>query len=151
VADRIVRIRDGRVSEEWAREDDRGDTIVVGRGGWLRLPEELLLRAGIGARATARLDAGAVVVERAGDAGPGPHDVGGTVSEAPFGAPSAAGAGTVVASVRGLRKAFGETRVLDGLDAEFRGGRLHTVTGPSGSGKTTFLHLLAGLEPPDAG
>jgi ABC-type lipoprotein export system ATPase subunit len=41
--------------------------------------------------------------------------------------------------------------VLDGLDAAFRGGRLHAVTGPSGSGKTTFLHLLAGLELPDAG
>ena len=35
----------------------RRDTIVVGRGGWLRLPEELLLRAGIGTHATARLDA----------------------------------------------------------------------------------------------
>ena len=31
------------------------DTIVVGRGGWLRLPEELLLRAGIGSHATATL------------------------------------------------------------------------------------------------
>jgi putative ABC transport system ATP-binding protein len=41
--------------------------------------------------------------------------------------------------------------VLDGLDAEFQAGRLHAVTGPSGSGKTTFLHLLAGLELPDAG
>jgi putative ABC transport system ATP-binding protein len=56
-----------------------------------------------------------------------------------------------VATVRGLRKSFGETHVLEGLDAEFRGGRLHAVTGPSGSGKTTFLHLLAGLELPDAG
>jgi len=53
--------------------------------------------------------------------------------------------------VRGLRKSYRETPVLDGLDAEFRGGRLHAVTGPSGSGKTTFLHLLAGLELPDAG
>ena len=46
IADRIVRMRDGRVSEEWARDEDESDTIVVGRGGWLRLPEELLLRAG---------------------------------------------------------------------------------------------------------
>jgi putative ABC transport system ATP-binding protein len=50
-----------------------------------------------------------------------------------------------------LTKRYGETNVLDGLDAEFRGGRLHAVTGPSGSGKTTLLHLLAGLELPDAG
>ncbi|HEY2887083.1 MAG TPA: ABC transporter ATP-binding protein, partial [Candidatus Limnocylindrales bacterium] len=63
IADRIVRIRDGRVSEEWARESEAGDTIVVGRGGWLRLPEELLLRAGIGTHATARFAEGGVVVE----------------------------------------------------------------------------------------
>ncbi|HET8584989.1 MAG TPA: ABC transporter ATP-binding protein, partial [Casimicrobiaceae bacterium] len=63
IADRIVRIRDGRVSEEWARDDAESDTIVVGRGGWLRLPEELLLRAGIGTHATARFADGAIVVE----------------------------------------------------------------------------------------
>src|SRR5581483_6694527 len=57
IADRIIRIRDGRVSEEWARDGD-ADAIVVGRGGWLRLPEELLLRAGIGAHATARFHEG---------------------------------------------------------------------------------------------
>ena len=56
VADRIVRIRDGRLSEEWTREEQSSDTIVVGRGGWLRLPEELLQRAGIAERASAKLD-----------------------------------------------------------------------------------------------
>jgi ABC-type lipoprotein export system ATPase subunit len=159
VADRIIRIRDGRVSEEWSRDDHAGDTIVVGRGGWLRLPEELLLRAGIGTHATARLDAGAVVVERAGhDApappspSPSPSNVSDNLSQAMFGpAGATARDGGVVARVHELRKAFGETHVLDGLDAEFCGGRLHAVTGPSGSGKTTFLHLLAGLELPDAG
>jgi ABC-type lipoprotein export system ATPase subunit len=154
VADRIVRIRDGRVSEEWSRDEHAGDTIVVGRGGWLRLPEELLLRAGIGTHATARLDAGAVVVERAGQDAPSPSplNVSDNLSQAMFGPAGATGRdGEVVARVHGLRKAFGETHVLDGLDAEFRGGRLHAVTGPSGSGKTTFLHLLAGLELPDAG
>src|SRR5205085_8484616 len=67
IADRIVRIRDGRVSEEWSRDEGTSDTIVVGRGGWLRLPEELLLRAGIGAKATARFADGGVVVEPSGE------------------------------------------------------------------------------------
>src|SRR3954451_623284 len=67
IADRIVRIRDGRVSEAWARDGGAADTIVVGRGGWLRLPEELLLRAGIGTSATARVEHGAVVVSAAGE------------------------------------------------------------------------------------
>jgi ABC-type lipoprotein export system ATPase subunit len=144
VADRIVRIRDGRVSEEWARDDAESDTIVVGKGGWLRLPEELLLRAGIGDRARAHLASGTVVVA------PAPGTASNTVLLAPE-TLAPAGAGGMVASVRGLTKTYGETRVLDGLDASFNGGALHAITGPSGSGKTTFLHMLAGLELPDAG
>ncbi len=144
VADRIVRIRDGRVSEEWARDDTESDTIVVGRGGWLRLPEELLLRAGIGDRARATLESGTVVVA------PVSKPVSTTLVQASE-APAATREHDVVAVVRGLSKAYGETHVLDGLDASFRGGALHAISGPSGSGKTTFLHMLAGLELPDAG
>ncbi len=148
IADRIVRIRDGRVSEEWARDGAESDTIVVGRGGWLRLPEELLLRAGIGSHATARLDGGAVVVEAtAGGSVEGP--VPGT--KVPGTTVPSATRRPVVAAVRELDKRFGSTVVLEGLSAEFRGGLLHAVTGPSGSGKTTLLHLLAGLELPDGG
>ncbi len=143
IADRIVRIRDGRVSEEWSRETGDSDTIVVGRGGWLRLPEELLLRAGIGTKATARFDAGGVLVTPVGER---PEQVSDTV---PVSDTSAAA--RVVVDARGLRKGYGATPVLDGLDVELRSGRLHAVTGPSGSGKTTLLHLLAGLELPDAG
>src|SRR5581483_12080251 len=101
-----------------------------------------LLRAGIGTHATARLADGAVVVEpRTGSeiahepAAPGP-------GAAPADAP-------VVAEAHGVVKRFGDTVVLDGVDAAFAGGRLHAITGPSGSGKTTFLHLLAGLDLPD--
>ena len=143
IADRIVRIRDGRVSEEWSRDGGESDTIVVGRGGWLRLPEELLLRAGIGAKATARFADGAVVVTPVGDS---PEKVSDTVpvSDTPTDS-------RVVVSATGLRKAYAGTSVLDGLDAELQAGRLHAVTGPSGSGKTTLLHLLAGLEVPDGG
>lgn len=142
IADRIVRIRDGRVSEEWARDGEASDTIVVGRGGWLRLPEELLLRAGIGAKATARFEDGGVVVTPVGE---GPQQMPDTVlvSDAPSGA--------VVASAKGLTRSYGETLALHPVDLELRAGRLHAITGPSGSGKTTLLHLLAGLELPDAG
>jgi ABC-type lipoprotein export system ATPase subunit len=144
IADRIVRIRDGRVSEEWARDAEESDTIVVGRGGWLRLPEELLLRAGIGAKATARFDQGGVLVTPTEG-----HSVDSTQShEAPL-APATAGASVVVG--RGLTRSYGETIALRPIDLELHAGRLHAITGPSGSGKTTLLHLLAGLELPDAG
>ena len=143
IADRIVRIRDGRVSEEWARDDESSDTIVVGRGGWLRLPEELLLRAGIGAKATARFEDGTVVVE----------PFGARVEETPEpGSRSEPGSpGRTVAVARGLERRYGETTVFENVGLELEAGRLHALTGPSGSGKTTLLHLLAGLELPDAG
>ncbi len=143
IADRIVRIRDGRVSEEWSRDDAEGDTIVVGRGGWLRLPEELLLRAGIGGKATARFDAGRVVVEPSGERAR--HVVSDAVRV------SDTSPTHVVASARGLTRRYGTTTVFEDVSLELRAGRLHAVTGPSGSGKTTLLHLLAGLELPEAG
>jgi ABC-type lipoprotein export system ATPase subunit len=145
IADRIVRIRDGRVSEEWTRDDSDSDTIVVGRGGWLRLPEELLLRAGIGSRAVARIDGGSLVVAPVA----GAEAVERPVAAAT--APDAPARSGIVAEARGLRKSFGATRVLEGLDGTFHAGELHAIVGPSGSGKTTFLHLLAGLDLPEAG
>ena len=148
IADRIVRIRDGRVSEEWTRTDSSGDTIVIGRGGWLRLPEELLARAGIGDRATARFHDEGIVVS----AVDGPADAAEELPAMPRGAPAPSVPDEpVVAEARGIDKAFGLNPVLAGVSAVFRGGRLHVITGPSGSGKTTLLHILAGLELPDAG
>ena len=143
IADRIVRIRDGRVSEEWSRDEGESDTIVVGRGGWLRLPEELLLRAGIGGKATARFTDGGVVVEPVGPRAE-------TVSDSVTVSDTSAATHTV-ATAHKLVKRYGATPVLHDLDLELRAGRLHAITGPSGSGKTTLLHLLAGLELPDDG
>ncbi len=135
------------MSEEWTRAGSAGDTIVVGRGGWLRLPEELLARAGIAERATARFDEGRIVVAAAeghrSQAVASPTFV--VRREQTDERPHA------LVEVRGLAKRFGRNPVFEGVDATIGAGRLHVVTGPSGSGKTTFLHLLAGLELPDAG
>jgi iron(III) transport system ATP-binding protein len=54
-------------------------------------------------------------------------------------------------SVRGLRKAFGATTVLDDLDLDVPAGAIVALLGPSGCGKTTLLRCVAGLERPDAG
>jgi ABC-type lipoprotein export system ATPase subunit len=145
IADRIVRIRDGRVSEEWSRADGDTDTIVVGRGGWLRLPEELLLRAGIGHKATARFESGSVVVEPSGEA-----RVAERVSDTPK-VSDTRSAGRIVLTAQGLTHRYGSTTVFEDIGAELHASRLHAVTGPSGSGKTTLLHILAGLELPAAG
>jgi ABC-2 type transport system ATP-binding protein len=47
--------------------------------------------------------------------------------------------------VRGLRKAFGKTVALDGLDLAVRTGEVHAFLGPNGAGKTTTLRVLLGL------
>ncbi|MEV0244959.1 ATP-binding cassette domain-containing protein [Nocardia sp. NPDC050712] len=57
----------------------------------------------------------------------------------------------VAVSIGGLRKAFGDKVVLDGIDLTIRRGEFVVLLGPSGTGKTTLLRLLTGLELPDAG
>ena len=51
----------------------------------------------------------------------------------------------------GLRKQFGETTAVDGIDLEIADGEFFSMLGPSGSGKTTVLRMIAGFELPTAG
>ena len=138
IADRVVQVRDGRVGEE--RLADR-QTVVIGRGGWLHVPEESLREAGIGDRAVVRVRPGVVELrptESDAPAVPVDHD-------SPV---TAAGA---LVEARGVSRRFGREVALERLDAVFRPGMLTVVTGPSGSGKSTLLALLAGLDTPDEG
>src|SRR4051812_48371161 len=50
-----------------------------------------------------------------------------------------------------LTKAFGTTRVLDGVDLRVQGGEVFALLGPNGAGKTTTVRILATLLAPDAG
>jgi ABC-2 type transport system ATP-binding protein len=52
---------------------------------------------------------------------------------------------------RALRKSFGATRAVDGLDLRVPRGMLYAFLGPNGAGKTTSLRMIAGLLKPDAG
>jgi ABC-type lipoprotein export system ATPase subunit len=152
IADRVVRVRDGRIVEEQVPGSE--PALVVGTGGWIRLPPEAL-----GADAARR-----VTLERRRD--------GLVVQPADAGARVAAAAGdgdrteqpprrarrrdeAPVAELRGVRKAYrangGERVVLDGLDLRVARNELVLLVGRSGTGKTSVLHLLAGLERPSAG
>lgn len=56
-----------------------------------------------------------------------------------------------LARLAGVRKSYGTTVALDGLDLEIHRGELLAVLGPNGAGKTTAIALLLGLQQPDAG
>ena len=48
---------------------------------------------------------------------------------------------------RGLRKSFGATTALDGIDLRIEGGRILGLIGPNGAGKSTLLNAVLGLIP----
>ena len=52
---------------------------------------------------------------------------------------------------RGLAKAFGANRAVNGVDLNVRTGTIYSVLGPNGAGKTTTIRILATLLRPDAG
>jgi glutamine transport system ATP-binding protein len=60
-------------------------------------------------------------------------------------------AGTVKIQIEGLKKAFGDLVVLDGITTDIKQGEVVCVIGPSGSGKSTFLRCLNRLEDVTAG
>jgi ABC-type lipoprotein export system ATPase subunit len=147
VADRVVRMRDGRVVEE--RDADGSGGVVVGRGGWVHLPPELVRAARIRER---------VAIDHAGDrlvltpaerpaADPEPP------GPSPTQPPPAWEPATVEA--RGVQRARGSGAarrpVLGDFSATMGPGTMIAVAGRSGAGKTTLLRMLAGLDTPDHG
>jgi ABC-type lipoprotein export system ATPase subunit len=136
---RVVWIRDGRLVQDSRDGDERA--VVVGHGGWLRLPPELLAQARIGERVRAARTSEGVLLTPLGDP-PAP--------QAP--APEVASkAPPVRVELHALRRAFGRHELFDGLNAVFPAARMTAVTGRSGAGKTTLLRLIAGLDRPGSG
>jgi ABC-2 type transport system ATP-binding protein len=56
-----------------------------------------------------------------------------------------------VIEAEGLRKSFGTTTALDGVDLSEAAGRVLALLGPNGAGKTTLVRILSTLIEPDAG
>lgn len=57
----------------------------------------------------------------------------------------------VLLSARGLSRAFGTFRAVDGVDLDVRTGTIHSVIGPNGAGKTTLFRLITGILRPTTG
>ena len=54
-------------------------------------------------------------------------------------------------SLDGVRKSFGKTEVIHGVDIDIDDGEFIVIVGPSGCGKSTLLRMVAGLETVTAG
>ncbi len=59
--------------------------------------------------------------------------------------------GDVVIEAEGLRKAFGDKLLMDGLSFSLPAGGIAGIIGPNGAGKTTLFRMITGDESPDAG
>jgi ABC-2 type transport system ATP-binding protein len=60
-------------------------------------------------------------------------------------------AAAVAIEASGLRKSFGDTRALDGVDLCVTAGTVFALLGPNGAGKTTAVHVLSTLIDADGG
>jgi ABC-type lipoprotein export system ATPase subunit len=148
IADRSVRLRDGRVVED-RRPGERG--LVVGRGGWLHLPPELLSSAGIADRVEVHLGEDGLVLSAAPERSDRePEPASGARRNSRTGAWEPVRVELRhVSHARG--RGSGRRQVLESVTHHFEPGRFTALIGPSGSGKTTLLRLLCGLDVPDRG
>ena len=56
-----------------------------------------------------------------------------------------------ILSLRGLRKNFGATEIIRGVDLDIEAGEKHAIIGPNGAGKSTLFHLISGKYSPTSG
>jgi ABC-type lipoprotein export system ATPase subunit len=145
IGDRVVRIRDGRLSEQWRPGAGADEELVVDSRGWVRLPETARRRAGLGEQVTVSDTGAGLVISSRDGAPPGPPP-----SLTPLPAPDRSAA-QPLAAASGLGLTYGERTVFAGFDLSLAGPGLTVVQGRSGAGKSTLLRLLLGLADPDDG
>ncbi|ANN70319.1 ABC transporter ATP-binding protein [Bordetella bronchialis] len=56
-----------------------------------------------------------------------------------------------ILQIQGLRKSFGMSEIIRGVDLDVAAGERHALIGPNGAGKSTLFHLVSGLLAPTSG
>lgn len=56
-----------------------------------------------------------------------------------------------VLSLSGVKKSFGPTEIIRGIDLDIIEGEKHAIIGPNGAGKSTLFHIISGRYAPSAG
>jgi ABC-type lipoprotein export system ATPase subunit len=142
IADRVVRIRDGRLSEQWDPRTPHSETLVVDDRGWVRLPDALRHGAGAHAGALAVATPEGVLLRGTGGA---------LIVQDRARRPEGVVGGGLAATLRDVSVRFGDSVVLDRLSLDVHDHALTVVSGRSGSGKSTLLRVVTGLAPADSG
>lgn len=133
-ADRIVRIRDGRISEEWAPNNT--EHSVVDDDGWLRLPTEI--RSSFGRQVTVTQTSAGASIHPVDQARSNTTAVT-TETLEPL--------EQVAVSTSGLSINYPGTETLLGnLSLSIHERSIAIIYGTSGIGKTSLLRILAGLQ-----
>jgi ATP-binding cassette, subfamily F, member 3 len=68
-----------------------------------------------------------------------------------FDFPTCGKSGRTVIEMKGVRKAYGNISVFEGVDLHIERGDRIALVGPNGTGKSTLMRMLSGEEAPDAG
>lgn len=134
IADRVVRLQEGRVSQEWV--PGAAPRQVVDDRGWLRLPDTVRDRMER-LVAVQPSETGATIIGRGTDAGPAAS----TPQRSPF-------AEDPVLRLDHVTLAFAGPR---SITATVHRGSITAVTGAPGAGKTSLLRTLAGIAPVGSG
>jgi ATP-binding cassette subfamily F protein uup len=79
------------------------------------------------------------------------RDYRGATGNASLAAAEAEKSGKLVIEAKGITKAYGERKIVDGFSIRVQRGDRIGIVGPNGAGKTTLVNLLTGADAPDSG